>query len=728
MSALFNYFRYGSDFFNFLGIENEEVECSSYAHCISPILFYSGWRGDKRLLIDILPKKHTLTNEVQLVNILFDLGFSVRELTIDLFSFEGSDVPALFIPDEDKSRPLVIIEKKSDKWKVFDSKARDIVDLPISKSTYGKLIIFSENTEDVELREDILISEKDYSRWLNSLIFRHEYKWYLVAIYTFLINLSTITTPMFVMVIYDKVVGSKDLLTLQGIIVGLFISILFETIFRYLRLKILCWTSVRMDYQISKELYSKLVRFPYLHLESSKTSTHVGRVKLFESIKDFIVSPPGQMLLDIPAIILYLFVIWGLAGRLVIVPLILVAIYIVIIAFVQQKQIHINEQGGDYSSQRNEIIEEIIYGIKNLRKSGLSEIWGKRLVSISGNSSYNKFKSGLFVSNIENICYFLSMLAGLATLVMGIALVWEEVLTVGGLIGTMMLIWRVISPLQSFATTAGRFFEMNNTMKRIHKILTYDTEENPTMVQMSHIPKDGAISFKNVGMKFQGSKDSILSGLTMDIKSGDFVTISGHSGVGKTSVLKLINAIYSSQMGVITIGGTNLKQINEILLRRNIGYIGEEYKIFDGTLRDNLKIAFPSATDKDLIQRLVESGAWKSISKLNQGLDFVLSANDSSIPMSLKYQICLARELLKKPRILLLDQLDNSLFSSDCIGDLNNLIAKNKGKVTIVLVTNRGDLIDKSDLFIALLGAGQAAAGNPKELLKALKKNGVSII
>ncbi|WP_127717411.1 peptidase domain-containing ABC transporter [Halobacteriovorax sp. HLS] len=728
MSTLFNYFRYGSDFFSFLGVDDEEVVCSSYSNCISPLLFYLGWRGDKRLLIDLLPREHQNLSDVQIINLFFDLGYSVSEFEVDLFYFEGKQVPALFIPHDDENRPLVIIEKRKDKWKVFDSKIQDIIDLPASRNTYGRILLFSEDKDSEQASADSLTNEKFFPRWMNHIIFRHEYKWYLVILYTFFINLSTITTPIFVMVIYDKVVGSKDLLTLKGIILGLFLSVVFEAIFRYLRLKVLCWIAVRMDFQISKALYSKLIHFPYLHLEGSKTSTHVNRTNLFESIKEFIVSPPGQMLLDIPAIILYLLVIWILAGRLVLVPIGLIFIYTILIFFVREKQVFINEQGGNFNSKRTDIIEEIIYQVKNLRKSGLSDIWSLRLENISGNSSFYKFKTSLFVSNIENICYFLSMLAGLVTLVLGVTLVWEEVLTIGGLIGTMMLIWRVISPLQSFATTSGRFFEMNNTMKRIHKILTYETESDPTMVQIAHTPNDGSISFKNVGLKFQGSKDSILSGFTMEVKSGDFVTLSGASGSGKTSVLKLINSVYIAQMGSISIGGINQKQMNEVLLRRSIGYIGEEYKIFEGTLRENLKVINPSATDKDIIQCLVESGAWKNISKFDKGLDFQLSANDSSLPMSLKYQICLARELLKKSKIILLDQLDNSLFSSDCIDDLTRIIDKNRGKVTIVLVTNRNDLISKSDMFIALLGAGQAVAGPPKDLIKALKKNGISLI
>jgi ATP-binding cassette subfamily C protein/ATP-binding cassette subfamily C protein LapB len=726
MSAVFNYFRHGSEFFRFIGVESEDTNCSNFANCISPLLFYLGWRGDKRLISDILPQDYNDTTLVKLLNLLIDLKFSISEIETNLASFDGEQVPSLFVLHNDKNRPLVLLEKKIDKWKVFDSEAKDIIDFPIDSESSGTLYIpINDNSSTIK---DPICDELDYKRWLNDLFFRHESKWILIFIYSLFVNISTVTTPIFVMVIYDKVVGSKDLLTLKGVILGLFISIVFEIVFRFLRLKSLTWTAVRLDYLISNKIFEKLLYFPFLHLEGSKTSTHFNRTNLFNSIRDFIVSPPGQMLLDIPAIVLYLSVIWYLSSTLVLIPITLVVIYFFLISFVRQKQIFINEQGSDLTTQKQNIIEEIIYQIKNLRKSGLSEIWSKRLDKVSGESSYHKFKTSLFVSNIENVCYSLSMVSGLATLVVGINLVWSEDLTVGGLIGTMMLIWRIISPLQSMATTSGRMNEMNNTLKRIHRIVTYETEAVPSLEIMNLVPSNGDINFKNVGLKFQGSKDAILSGFTMDIKNGQFVTLSGQSGSGKSSVLKLINGMYASQMGNIYIGGLNLKQINEINLRRNISFIGETYHLYDGTLRENLRVANPSATDTELIQSLVESGAWKHISHFNKGLDFNLTSHNNSLPLSLKYQICLSRELLKRPRIILLDQLDNSLFSSECVNDLLRLIEKYKGQITIILVTNRRDLILNSDHFVALLGSGQAVAGKPSELLEALRKNGVEII
>ena len=728
MSAVFNYYRYGSELFSFLGIDSGETPSTNYANCISPLLFHYGWRGEKRLLIDLLPENYDQIGLVEYLNIMTSLEFEISEFQVDLQSFDGAKCPALFIVNGEEDKPIVLIEKKRNKWKVFNSSTSDIIDYPLDVSTKGTLYLFQKRESLYHEVNNPIVDEKDYKKWLNNLFFRHEKKWILVFIYSLFINLSTVTTPVFVMVIYDKVVGTKDVLTLQGIILGLFLSIAFEFCFRILRLKVLSWIAVRMDFQISNIVFEKLLYFPYLHLESSKTSTHVGRANLFSSIRDFILSPPGQMLLDLPAITLYLFVIWFLSGTLVMIPLILIAIYIVVISFVRQKQVYINDKGAGLNTERSDIVEEVIYDIGSLRKSGLCGVWRDRLDNISGKSSFHKFKTSLFISNIENFCYFLSMLSGLATLIVGINLVWADALTVGGLIGTMMLIWRIISPLQSLATTAGRFYEMNNTMKRIHRVVTYDTEILPDNESTSLVPKKGDISFKNVGLKFKGNKDAILSGFTMEINSGDFVTLSGQSGLGKSSVLKLINTIYSAQMGNIFIGGMNLKQINEISLRRKIGYIGEKYHIYDGTLRENLKVACPSASDKDLIQSLVETGAWKHLSQFSSGLDFDLTGKSSSIPMSLKYQICLSRELLKSPKILLLDQLDNSLFSSECVEDLMRLIEKYRGDVTIVLVTNRRDLILESDSFIALVGSGQAVAGAPDELIKALQKNGVVVV
>jgi ABC-type bacteriocin/lantibiotic exporter with double-glycine peptidase domain len=206
-----------------------------------------------------------------------------------------------------------------------------------------------------------------------------------------------------------------------------------------------------------------------------------------------------------------------------------------------------------------------------------------------------------------------------------------------------------------------------------------------------------------VGLRYSTEVEPIFVGFDIDVQAGEVIGITGVNGSGKSSLLKLINGLYRPQTGTIRIDDVNIRQLEAIELRNYIAYLPQIPSFFEGTIKENLLLVNPLATDEEIDNALIQATAMDEIEELEHGLETVIYGNNPSLPSGFIYTLNLARIFLKKSNIILLDELPNSSLNEDAGAAYKKLISGSKAQnKTVFFISQRDDYIKLADRVIVL--------------------------
>jgi len=562
------------------------------------------------------------------------------------------------------------------------------------------------------------------SRWARSLGSRFTPVFRQIFVSSFVINLLALVSSLFVMAVYDKVIGNNAPDTLYYLAIGALMAIAFESMLRYLRARSLAFFGVRVDAIITQAIFERLLYLPPRIVESSSIPAQIARLKDFDSVRNFFSGPVGTNLVEIPFTLIFIFTIYFIGGPLVRIPLLLGFFY-TLLGFIMLPRIqNSTEEGAVASVQRQTLMVETMQKFRSIRIHGAMDTWFERFRKLSGVSAHTSFKSSQQTAFVEAIAYGLSVGAGVGTLVYGIFLVWEEQITTGALIASMMLVWRVISPLQAICNSLVRIRYIFRSVGQVHKLMR-SAPENSTTLSDQPLAITGNISFSGVGLRYTADRGAVFSGMTLNINAGEIIAVAGPSGSGKSSLLKIIMGLYPPQMGAVLIDGLDIRQRDPIALRRNISYTPQTPELFHGSIEQNLRMCKPDATPEELNNCLYLAGALDDVNRFEDGIaHFIGDYKSEQLSTTLTYQLTLARTYLRDATIFLFDEMPPTLLGKKTGISFHKFMEKHRGSKTMLYVTDHEEEILKADKLIYLTGTGQVLIGDPAELLAALKNNG----
>ncbi len=700
-------------------------EPSPYAECVAPLLVALGWNGEIHQLCESLPHYPDQIDRIDTINVFANLSYSIQHTNIRTASFDKRLCPCLAIAgmDSDNEKPFVFFQDTAGEVLVFDGATREIA--PLSSCTHRDINIFTFTPLSEESLNKSRISDrvdaKPY-RWFVDLLMRFKHVGRQVLLSSLIINILAIVSSLYVMAVYDKVIGSRAPDTLLYLGFGALLAIGFESILRYLRARSLAFFGVRLDAIITTAIFERLLFLPPRIVENSAIPTQIARLRDFDSVRNFFAGPLGISSHEVPFTAIFILTIWVVGGPLVKIPLLLILAYALLGAIMLPRIQASTEEGAASGVKRQTLMVETMRKMRAIKINGMKESWLSRFRELSGVSSYTSFKSSMQTAVVESISYGIGVAASATTLTYGIFLVWDGVITTGGLIASMMLIWRVISPLQATCNALVRIRYIFRSVNQVHSLMI-SQPENKTTISEEALQLKGKISFSNVGLRYSADRPAVYSGLSLDIMKGEIVVVTGNSGSGKSSLLKLIMGLYPPQMGAVRIDGIDIRQRDPVALRRNIAYVPQTPELFHGSIEQNLRMCKPDATHDDLREALYLSDALTAIDQLEQGIGyFIGDYRSEQLSSNLVYQLTLARAYLRDSSILLVDEMPPSLIQHTT-GERFRAFCKERRKdKTIIFVTDRREDILRADRLVYLTGNGQVLTGQPDELLAALTK------
>jgi ATP-binding cassette subfamily C protein LapB len=527
-----------------------------------------------------------------------------------------------------------------------------------------------------------------------------------------LINLFAMALPLFTMNVYDRVVPNNATDTLWVLVIGVFLVFGMDFVMRLLRSHFIDLASARIDVKLSAMIMERVLGMR-LEERPASVGSFASNLRSFESVRDFIASVTITALIDFPFALLFLLVIAWIAWPLVLVPLCGIVIGLIYAYILQFRMHELAETTYRATAMRNaSLIESLttLETIKTQRAEGtLQTKWESTTAFLARTGAQLRLLSA-YASNGAAI---IMQIVNVLLVVLGVYLIHEHWLTLGGLIATTMLGGRAMAPLAQGVGLLMQFQNARTSLTTLDKLMDLPVER-PEATTFVHRPElKGAIEFRGVSFNYPNQTEAVLKDISLHIEPGEHVVILGRTGSGKSTLQKLMLGLYLPSGGAVYMDGIDLRQLDPADLRRNVGYVGQDAMLFYGTLRENIAIGTPYADDAAILHAAEVAGLSAFVNRHPQGFDMQIGERGESLSGGQRQQVAIARAVLMDPPVLLFDEPTSAMdFSTE--NAFKERLKRHAVRKTLVLVTHRTSLIDLTARII-IVDNGRIAADGPRD-------------
>lgn len=564
--------------------------------------------------------------------------------------------------------------------------------------------------------------------WFWKVIWRFKSYYYQVILATIIINFLALVSSLYVMNVYDRVIPNQTYETLWALSIGVVLAITFEFIAKLIRGHLTDVAGKKADLIISSALFRRVMAIRLADKPKSSGS-YANNLRDFESVREFMTSASLLVLVDLPFLLLFVFVIYLVGGTLAFVPLTLIPI-VLIVGFLAQPKLsaYINESMRE-SSQRQGLAVEVIDGIETLKANNATNWAQRRWDTYTAKVSASQIKSKDLSNFIVNFSVAMQQLNTVALVIVGTYLIHSENeasrITMGAVIAAVILSGRALSPLSQIAGLATRFQQARLALNGVNEIIERPIERKPEHKYITLKEVKGNLNFDHVSFQYTGEDTKeVLSNIKIAVNAGEKIGILGRVGSGKSTLLKLASGLYEPSRGGITLDGVDIRQIDPNYLRNQIALFGQEPRLFLGSLRENLDLGRSDnfSSDQDLVRALGRFGLLPLVQSHPSGLDMLLGENGQGLSGGQKQLVALARLTLKDPRVVLLDEPTSNLDQNSENVVLHALAHWTKNK-TMIVVTHRPQVLQIVNRII-VVDNGKVVMDGPRDAVLAhLRQN-----
>ena len=675
--------------------------------CLRPFLEELGWTGDERHLIEAMPHLEAVDDIDTFRAVMGRLGFTTSTHYMKLIDLVSDRLPAIVLLEQ--NHPVVLLSVNEDgKASIFDGLSCEFLEIQLGREV--RLCAFAEPYES-----DLAAVQASKRPWFSVALDHLRRPIASIFGLTFLANILALATPIYVMNVYNSVIGSKSAPTLVFFFLAVLCTLGFEVYVKRARGRLLGFVGARLGSNLMNAGLSQILHLRISMIESASVGSQILRLKQFDAIHGFFTGAIATALLDLPFVVLFFLTIAIISPSLAIVPVGLAVIYAVLaIAMLPTSRAGVNAFNAA-NARSQEFLTDAITRRTSLRQLRVERHWRKRFVPISRNLSVKRARMHFLDAMLGTIAQSAMMLAGIATLMIGASLVMSGDLSIGALIAVMMLVWRILAPMQTVFVSLNGIGQFLESIKQVNALMKIP-REHPVQARRSIQRKfEGRITFSGVGFRYSPQQEPVFRGLNLDIKPGQLVGISSATATGRSTMLKLVLGLYTPQAGAVLLDGLNMQQLDPHEVRSAIGYCPIEPVFFYGSVAQNLRLVCPTATDEDIIEALEDTGIELSGPFFPEGVHTRLTNQTiAAMPVGYLQALSLARVYCKNASINLLNDPAAQL---DERGDraLVRKLELMKGRVTTVIITNRAHHLALCDRIITLHGGVIVADRTPEE-------------
>ncbi len=570
---------------------------------------YYGLANSPEALVNGLPLSDGKLTPFLLPRAAERAGLVAKENRAELESISSLILPAILVLKGGDSCVLnsINMEKREAEVTTLESGMVPI-SIPLEdllEQYTGRYFLVKKQFRFDERSPEVLKTNEGHWFWSTLWQSKRIYRDVLIA--SLLINLFAVAAPLFTRLVYDKVVPNLAFETLWVLASGIFVVFLFDFILKSLRNYFIDVAGKKSDILISSKLFSKVMG---IRMESKPPSVgaFARHLQEFESIREFFTSATVSALIDLPFAILFLVIIWLMAGDLVYVPMVGVVILIIHSLLIQGPLRRSIEEGSRLASQKYANLIESLAGLETVKMlSAQSQFQYRWEEAVAHMANWN-IKSRRITDSIQNAAGFVQQSSNVGMIILGVYLIAEGDLTMGGLIAATMLSGRAIGPLVQLSLLSTRYNQAKSSMTIINQVMEMPDEQEEGKRYIHRPIVQGKIELERVTFHYPDSPVASIRDLSLTINPGEKVAIIGRIGSGKTTLERLIMGLYQPTEGHVRIDDTDIAQLHHVDIRRNIGCVPQDSNLFFGSIRDNITLGRPLTDDRDVLDAANRAG------------------------------------------------------------------------------------------------------------------------
>ncbi len=537
-----------------------------------------------------------------------------------------------------------------------------------------------------------------------------------------LINLLALGTSLYSMQVYDRVIPTQGYATLGVLTLGVGIAVIFELIFKVIRSYLMEHAVTDIDSRLSRDIFSRLLQVRLDQLPGTVGSLS-SQLRGYETIRGFLSSTTFYVLIDAPFGIFFVLLIGIIGGPLVGLVPVLFLVFSIAIGITLRKKIDYHaKQATAATNLKTGILVEAIEGAETIKAGGGG--WGtlSRWLDVVDESIQHELvnrsiseKTGYFAAVLQQLSY-------VALVGVGAYFAAEGNLTMGSLIACSILSGRALAPIAQLPGLMTQRAHAKAALEGLEKVYKLETDnhgvERPLVPEKIH----GHYNLERVRFAYPGAPQALSISQLM-IKPGERIGVIGHIGSGKSTMLRLLTGMYQANEGRILLDGLDIDQISRSLLADKIGYLQQEHRLFNGTLRQNLLVGIPDPGDEAIRNAAARTGLLAAITNHPKGLELMIAEGGKGLSGGQRQLVALTRLLLSNPSIWLLDEPTASMDEQTeqrCLQVLHQAI---KPEHTLVLVTHKPSLLALTNRLVVIANHQIIMDGPRDQVIAQLKDN-----
>jgi subfamily B ATP-binding cassette protein HlyB/CyaB len=537
-----------------------------------------------------------------------------------------------------------------------------------------------------------------------------------VLLASFFVQVFALLTPLIFQVVIDKVLTHRSLNTLDVMVIALVGVSIFEVVLGAMRHYLFSHTTNRIDAELGSGLFRHLIRLPLSYFESRRSGDTVARMRELENARSFMTGSALTSWLDLLFALVFLSVMFYYSTTLSLMVLAALPIFFgaswLMTPLLRKKL----EDKFALSADNQSFLVETVTSMETLKSHAVEPQWQREWERRQADYAHEAFQSGQLAQASSQFTGLASKLLTALLLYFGAKQVMDGDLSVGGLIAFNMLAGRVNAPILKLASLWQEFTQMKVSIKRLGDIMDAPAEPAFRAGRTTPPEMQGRITLDHVTFRYSPKGPEVLSDLSLDIAPGEVVGVVGVSGAGKTTLMRLLQRLYTPERGRVLIDGMNLNLVDTSWLRRQMGVVGQDTVLFNRSVRDNIAFSNMGLDMEAVMEAAKLAGAHDFILEMPEGYDTLVGERGSRLSGGQRARIAIARALATNPRLLLLDEATAALdYESERV--IHDHMARIAAGRTVFIVAHRLSTLRLANRIIVLDNGRLVEQGSHHALL-----------
>jgi len=515
------------------------------------------------------------------------------------------------------------------------------------------------------------------------------------------INILSLALPVVILQVYDRILPNAATSTLLLLVLGLCTVLVIDGFLRMARSYVTGWEAARFEHTIACRAVDRLLATGVGGFERDAPGVHLDRLNAIDQLRDYHAGQGKLLLVDLPFIGLFIGLMWLIAGSLILVPLALLGALALTALLVGRLLKGALRERAELDDRRYNFIIEVLNGMQTVKGLAMEALLLRRYERLQETGAASTYRCTFYSNVAQAIGSLFSNVTMAAVAAVGATYVIAGELSIGGLAACTLLSGRSVQPMLRALGIWTQFQNIKLARERLHGIFDFEPEQTAEVEAAREIR--GAIALRNVTFRYNDEAPLLFENLTLEVKPGEVIGISGGTGSGKSTLLSLMVKGCKPTGGEVLIDGRPIDSYDPQRLRRQIAYVPQTAVLFQGTILDNITMFRGGGAIEEALVAAGLLGLTQSINRLPLGFDTrVGDGAQDELPAGIKQGVVMARALAAKPRIILFDEANRALDrKSDAV--LKDALAMLKGGPTMILVSHRPSILALADRILDLV-------------------------